>query len=766
MALTDALLDPQVRAFLPMIYVAWADGDLTDAEIDAVRQSTLARPWLSENARALLASWLDPKTPPDADALKEVLHAIRQAAGTLPPEQRCSLLHLGERLATDEVDDDVRAALVDLQEALAVDCRQAVRAFLPDQPPTPRASAPPAFDVRALQAHLDGPRAPTRDAVRALLSDPTNRIARDQSKEDAREDVLRVVRECATAGFGAMAFPGAVETPARDLGEFMTVFETLGYGDLSVLVKFGVQFGLFGGSIYFLGDEAQRAKYLPSVASGELLGCFAMTELGHGSNVMALRTRATYDAETGEWVIHTPDESARKEWIGGAATHARMATVFAQLEVAGEQHGVHALLVPIRDASGATLPGVRLGDCGHKLGLNGVDNGRIWFDQVRVPATNLLGRFAHIDEGHHYESPIPGPSRRFFTMLGTLVAGRISVASGGVSASKSGLTIALRYAFSRRQMGPPGEEETLLIDYPAHRRRLMPLLAQAYAASFVVEYARDRFVARTEEDTREVESLAATVKVFCTDHATEALQRCREACGGQGYLSENRIGPLKSDTDVFTTFEGDNTVLLLLVAKGLLTEFQRQFADERFMGAVRYLGRRVAQVATTKNPISTRLNHESHLRSREFHASLFEYREAHLVETAARRIQRRMKDGMEAHEAFTAIQNHLLAMSHAHAERVVFERFSAAAQRAEDPEVRAVLDKLCDLWSLWRIEADLGWFMENGVTETRQASALRDEVDALCDELAEDALALVDAFGIPDACIAAPIAFTDPAEGL
>ena len=121
---------------------------------------------------------------------------------------------------------------------------------------------------------------------------------------------------------------------------------------------------------------------------------------------------------------------------------------------------------------------------------------------------------------------------------------------------------------------------------------------------------------------------------------------------------------------------------------------------------------------------------------------------------------------MEAHEAFTAIQNHLLAMSHAHAERVVFERFSAAAQRAEDPEVRAVLDKLCDLWSLWRIEADLGWFMENGVTETRQASALRDEVDALCDELAEDALALVDAFGIPDACIAAPIAFTDPAEGL
>jgi acyl-CoA oxidase len=110
-----------------------------------------------------------------------------------------------------------------------------------------------------------------------------------------------------------------------------------------------------------------------------------MTETGHGSNVQALGTTATYDEATGEFVVHTPAPQARKDYIGNAARHGRMAAVFAQLVVGGESHGVHCLLVPIRAADGTALPGVMLSDCGPKLGLNGVDNGRIVFDRVRVP---------------------------------------------------------------------------------------------------------------------------------------------------------------------------------------------------------------------------------------------------------------------------------------------------------------------------------------------------------------------------------------------
>ena len=149
------------------------------------------------------------------------------------------------------------------------------------------------------------------------------------------------------------------------------------------------------------------------------MGCFAMTETGHGSDVQALGTVAAYDAVSREFVIRTHGDESRKDYIGNAARHARLAVVFAQLETDGEGRGVHAFVVPIRDQSGAVLPGVRVEDDGLKLGLNGVDNGRLWFDGVRVPREALLNRFADVAEDGTYSSEIENPNRRFFTMLGS-----------------------------------------------------------------------------------------------------------------------------------------------------------------------------------------------------------------------------------------------------------------------------------------------------------------------------------------------------------
>ncbi len=756
--LSEAALDaPHVRAFLPMLYVAWADGELTDDEIRTIRGQLDEMPWVHAGARKTLERLLDPKAPPSAETLRRVLTTVREAAGNLDDDRRLHLARLGAALASD--DPNVEEAVETLLAALSIDGAEAGRALLGGRPTAGAPTEPKtAFDPEAVRAVLEPRCKDVRSKVRALLADADVRIERDQSKADAREAVLAVVKRLADEGFGNLAYPG-VTTQGESLEGFMTAFEMLGFGDLSVLVKFGVQFGLFGGSIYFLGTEEQRKRFLPDTAKAELLGCFAMTELGHGSNVMGLKTTATYDPESDSIVVHTPDESARKEWIGNAAAHARMATVFAQLSVGGQDHGVHAVLVPIRDETGEALPGVRLGDCGHKLGLNGVDNGRIWFDQVKVPRDHLLGRFASITESGEYTSPIASPNKRFFTMLGTLVAGRVSVGSGGVSASKVGLAIATRYAFHRRQFGAPGVPENRLIDYPIHRRRLMPALAQTYAASFAIEHVRRTYVeADGEEERRAVEALAAGIKAFATDHATFALQKCRECCGGQGYLSANRIGPLKSDTDVFTTFEGDNTVLLQLVAKAALTDFRKELTDDRVFGLIRYVGKKIARVAKEANPITSRLSSAEHLRDRDTLRGLFEFRESHLVEAAARRIQKRIGQGMKPHEAFTDIQSHLVAMAKAHVERVVFDAFATAVDGAAG-EAKEALDRLLDLWSLWRIEEDLGWFMENGVAEPSRASGVREQVQTLCDAVAEDALAYVEAFGIPETSLAAPIAF-------
>lgn len=253
-----------------------------------------------------------------------------------------------------------------------------------------------------------------------------------------------------------------------DIGASIAAFETLAFGDLSVLVKVGVQFGLFGGAIMHLGTKRHHDAYLPDLITGKLMGCFAMTETGHGSDVQALGTVARYDTDSQEFVLTTGEDQARKDHIGNAARHAELAVVFAQLEVGGEHQGVHAFVVPIR-VDGEVAPGVRIEDDGRKMGLNGVDNGRIWFDGVRVPREALLDKFADVTPEGVHESPIDNQGRRFFTMLGTLVQGRVGVAGGAINTSKVALTIATKYALHRRQFEAASDsEEQVLLDYGMH----------------------------------------------------------------------------------------------------------------------------------------------------------------------------------------------------------------------------------------------------------------------------------------------------------
>jgi len=439
-----------------------------------------------------------------------------------------------------------------------------------------------------LQAHLDGRWAAVRNTARELLDDP-RLVPSLGSLEEQRARTFDRLRMLAEAGVSRLGFPkeyGGLD----DLGGSITGFEMLALGDLSLLVKAGVQFGLFGGAILHLGTERHHEAYLADVISVALPGCFAMTETGHGSDVAALRTTATY--EDGVFVIETPDDDARKDYIGNAARDGRAAVVFAQLITAGEQQGVHAFVVPIRDSDGSPADGVRIEDCGPKAGLNGVDNGRLWFDGVRIPRENLLNGYGDVAADGTYSTPIENPTRRFFTMLGTLIQGRVSVAGGAGSATKVALAIAVRYAEVRRQFTAPGRDaEIVLLDYLAHQRRLLPALARTYALHFaqgeLVGALHDDFA--DEERRRPLEARAAAIKAAATWHATATIQTCREACGGAGYLTENQFARLKADTDVFTTFEGDNTVLLQLVGKELLTAYRSQFGELDWLGTIRFV---------------------------------------------------------------------------------------------------------------------------------------------------------------------------------
>jgi acyl-CoA oxidase len=636
-----------------------------------------------------------------------------------------------------------------------------------------------AIDPEVIRHVLDGRWGHVRDRARDLAKDPRFAVDVGEDTETQRARVFERLAALAQLGYSRFGFPTR-HGGSNDIGASITGFEMLAMGDLSLLVKAGVQWGLFGGAILHLGTERHHERYLADLINLNLLGCFAMTEAGHGSDVASLQTTATYDADADEFVICTPHDLARKDYIGNAARDGQLAVVFAQLVTSDGSQGVHAFVVPIRDAAGTPMPGVRIEDCGLKAGLNGVDNGRLWFDNVRVPRDNLLNRYGDVAADGSYATPIENKTKRFFTMLGTLVQGRISVAAGAGSATKVALTIAIRYGDRRRQFAGPDGVEIPVLDYLAHQRKLLPALAKTYALHF----AQLELVAGLHEttpdldaplpgepvehpDRRELEARAAGIKAIGTWHATSVIQTCREACGGAGYLAANRLPGLKADTDVFTTFEGDNTVLLQLVAKELLTGYRDHFGELDMMGTALFVaeqtvesvvervgGRRLLQRLRDATPSS---GEDGSIFDHDWQIDMFEWREKHLLETLARRL-RKAASADDPFAVFNAAQDHLLAAARAHIDNVLLAAFVHGIESMAPGPEHDLLVSLCDLFALSTLEAERGWIWEHGRLTAPRSKALVAAVNQLCHELRPHAVALVDAFGVPEEALAAPIA--------
>jgi acyl-CoA oxidase len=620
-----------------------------------------------------------------------------------------------------------------------------------------------------LRNTLDGRWRDVKNQIRVKLTDAVFRPHYTPNTVIARTKVAEQMKIMAAAGAADAGFRKE-HGGTGNVGAAITMIEMLAMSDLSLMVKAGVQWGLFGGAIENLGTERHHDAYVKKIINLELRGCFAMTETGHGSDVQSLETTATYDAAAEEFVIDSATPTARKDYIGGAAETATVAAVFAQLITTEDNeavnHGVHCFVVPIRDAGGNDLPGVTTSDNHYKGGLPGVDNGRIVFDHVRVPRVNLLNKYGDVAPDGTYSSPIDNPNRRFFTMIGTLIRGRISVAGSAGNAARLALDIATRYALQRRQFSAPGDEtEVLIMDYLVHQRRLLPLIAKSYA----LQFAQNELVAKCHdlqtadapdaEEQRELESRTAGLKAANTWHASQSIQEAREACGGAGYMAENRLIALRADTDVFTTFEGDNHVLTQLVAKELLTAYAD---DIRSMSPVEWVQfaanavtdrviKRTAAEAILQRIVDARQDSEEEgsLFNRGTQVTMFEDREEYLLSSVARRLQAKSNE-MSAFDAFNAVQDHVLHAAQAHIDRVVLEAFVAGIATCADDEARSVLEMVCDLYALSVIEADKAWYIEHRYLSTERAKAVTRGINERCRLLRPYAETLVDGFGIPE----------------
>ncbi|MDE0545136.1 acyl-CoA dehydrogenase [Microbacterium sp. C7(2022)] len=663
----------------------------------------------------------------------------------------------------------------------------AVRSSIPAQSKrTPAGGAPTAahtaeeasescIDIEAVTDLLLGTWADTRREAREMIKDPAFWRPDGMPMAEHRERVLGQLHLLVEHGASLRAMPkeyGGLE----DNGANLAGFQELVLADPSLQIKSGVQWGLFGSAVLQLGTKKHHDKWLPGIVDMSIPGAFAMTETGHGSDVAAIGTTATYDPDTEEFVIHTPFRGAWKDYLGNAAVHGKAATVFAQLITGGVNYGVHCFYVPIRDDEGAFLDGVGGEDDGVKGGLNGIDNGRLHFTHVRVPRENLLNRYGDVAADGSYTSDISSPGRRFFTMLGALVQGRVSLDGAATTGTALALYIATTYANQRRQFDSgAGTDEVTLLDYGKHQRRLLPLIAQNYAQFFSHDELLRKFDGvfsgkkDTPEEREDLETLAAALKPLSTWNALDTIQEAREACGGSGFLAENRMVGLHQDLDVYVTFEGDNNVLLQLVGKRLLSDYASQFkgadaaklakyavehtAGKIFHGAgLRQLGQSVADFGSTARSV------ELGLRADQQHELLAGRVEQMVADVAGALRPASKLSASEAAAVFNAHQAQLIEAARAHGELLQWEAFSDGIATITDAGTAQVLTWLRDLFGLHLIEKHLAWYLINGRLSAQRAAAVTRYIDRLCARLRPHAQDLVDAYGFEPEHVRAPIA--------
>ncbi|XP_054635959.1 peroxisomal acyl-coenzyme A oxidase 1 isoform X2 [Dunckerocampus dactyliophorus] len=514
----------------------------------------------------------------------------------------------------------------------------------------------------------------------------------------------------------------------------------------------GLHFVMFLPTLYGLCDPEQSRKWLPLAKSYQAIGTYAQTELGHGTHLRGLETTATFDPATQEFILNSPTVSSIKWWPGGLGKTSNYAIVLAQLYTQGNCHGLHAFIVPIRDMNThQPLPGIVVGDIGPKFGFNEVDNGFLKLDHVRIPRDNMLMKYAKVDPDGTYVKP---PSAKL--TYGTMVFIRSMIVGESARAVAKSSTIAIRYSAVRHQSEiRPGEPEPQILEYQTQQYKLFPVLAMAYAFTFVGQYMSQTYHRITGDinqgdfsELPELHALSAGLKAFTTWAANSAIEVCRMSCGGHGYSRSSALPDIYVEFTPTCTYEGENTVMMLQTARYLMKSYRQARAGQLLHGIVSYLNeadhQRVQPQLVAARSTGIDISDLSGL------VEVYKLRAAILVELAAKSIQKELQQRKSQEDAWNNSAIDLVRASDAHCHYVVVKLFTDKLGEIDDAPIRSVLSMLARLYALHGIMNNSGDFLLAGLLNGSQVLQISARIKELLSELRPNAVALVDAFNFHD----------------